>query len=230
MLQTTTCILFCTSPFTSVDDLELTGGTMAELRRLTTSLPVTIEAVDERAIIAAAQTDLSAFAPLYAIYVRPVHAYCLRCLGDHDSASDATQETFARALRGLPRYRDDAFRPWLFTIAHNVIIDCHRIRGGRPPDAPLESALWSADPEPGPEERALTAESRRSVHACLSHLPPDQRVVVELRLADLTGKEIAYVLSRSLGSVKIAQHRAFRTLAVLLGVEQAVKGESDEER
>jgi RNA polymerase sigma factor (sigma-70 family) len=176
-------------------------------------------APDERALVAAARRDPRAFAPLYAAYVQPVHRYCLRGLGDREAAADATQEVFARALRALPRYRDEAFRPWLFTIAHNVIVDSHRRRGGRPDDAPLEAAEWREDSAPGPEEQTLAAEARRSVHDCLARLAPDQRAVVELRLAELTGAEIATVLARSLGSVKIAQHRAFKRLAVLLGVE-----------
>lgn len=174
---------------------------------------------DERALVAAARTDPRAFASLYAAYVQPVHRYCLRCLGDRELAEDATQEIFARALRALPRFRGDAFRPWLFTIAHNVIVDSYRQQGGRIPDASLTEAAWEEDPAPGPEAAALAAEVRRSVHDCLRQLASDQRAVVELRLADLTGAEIATTLSRSLGSVKIAQHRAFKRLAILLGVE-----------
>jgi DNA-directed RNA polymerase specialized sigma24 family protein len=75
--------------------------------------------------------------------------------------------------------------------------------------------------------RRAATEVRRSVHACLARLTPDQRAVVELRLADLTGQEIAGILSRSLGSVKIAQHRAFRCLAVLLGVDARGEEERD---
>jgi RNA polymerase sigma-70 factor (ECF subfamily) len=176
--------------------------------------------LDERAALARAKHDPRAFAPLYQAYVDPVHRYCLRCLGDREAAADATQEVFARALRALPRYHDDAFRPWLFTIAHNVIVDVHRQRAKRMVDQPLESGEIWPDPAPGPEAEVLAAEMRQSLHACLARLAPDQRDVVELRLAGLTANEIAAVLSRSVGGVKIAQHRAFRRLAVLLGVER----------
>jgi RNA polymerase sigma-70 factor (ECF subfamily) len=171
-------------------------------------------------VLARAKLDPRDFAPLYRAYVDPVHRYCMRCLGDREAAADATQEVFARALRALPRYRDDAFRPWLFTIAHNVIVDVHRQRAKTSVDQPLELGDIWPDPAPGPEAEALAAETRQSLHSCLARLAPDQRDVVELRLAGLTAKEIAELHRRSLGSVKIAQHRAFRRLAVLLGVSR----------
>jgi DNA-binding NarL/FixJ family response regulator len=49
-----------------------------------------------------------------------------------------------------------------------------------------------------------------------SQLPPDQRQILELRLAGLTGPEIAAALGRSLGAVKIAQVRAFARLRATL--------------
>ena len=182
------------------------------------------EAADECVLIAAAQFDPRAFAPIYQSYFDPVYRYCLRCLGDPEDAAEATQEVFARALRALPRYTDQAFRPWLFTIAHNVIADAHRRRGSHPADVALSAAFERADPAPGPEEAALSEEARCSVHRYLAQLPPDQRAVVELRLADLTGKEVAAILSRSLGSVKIAQHRAFARLRALMSVGGGKEG------
>lgn len=172
--------------------------------------------LDERDTIAQAQRDPSAFAPLYAAYFDPVYRYCLRCLGDREAAADATQDIFARALAALPRYREEAFRPWLFTIAHNVIVDSHRRRGRRPTNVSLEEVSHRTSPAPSPEDEAIAAEARRSVHFYTAQLPAEQRQVIELRLADLAGQEVADILACSLGSVKIAQHRALRRLRELM--------------
>lgn len=182
------------------------------------------ERPDERTVIDQAQRDPRAFAPLYATYVDPVFCYCLRCLGDREVAADAAQEVFTRALAALPRYQEKAFRPWLFTIAHNVIVDCHRRRGRRPSEVPLAAAEWLANTVPTPEEAALTADARRTVHDYLARLPTEQRAVIELRLADLKGQEIADVLGWSLGSVKITQHRALRRLHALMGADDGGGG------
>lgn len=73
-----------------------------------------------------------------------------------------------------------------------------------------------AGPDPSPEELAVELEGERSVAALLNHLPDAQRQVVELRLAGLTGREIADVLGRGLPAVKMSQLRAYARLRDLL--------------
>ena len=173
---------------------------------------------DDARIVLCAKSDPGAFAPLYVRYFDAVYRYCYRRLGNADSAADATALVFARALAALPRYRDDApsFRSWLFAIAHNAITDDLRAR--RPFDS-LDAAVEIPSPTPSPEEEALRNDSNLRVRALLADLPPDQRHVLELRLAGLTGPEIAATLDRSLGSVKILQVRAFARLRASLADE-----------
>ena len=149
----------------------------------------------------------SALCPLF----DPVYRYCYRRLGHPEAAADATSHVFTKALAALPGYREDApsFRSWLFAIAHNVITDDLRARR---PIAPIDEAAHIAATGPSPEDVVLTGEAGRTVHTLLAQLPPDQRQILELRLAGLTGPEIAAALGRSLGAVKIAQVRAFARL------------------
>ena len=60
---------------------------------------------DEPGLIAAAQRDRRAFAPLYARYARPIYRFCYRRLGSHEAAEDATSQTFVKALAALDRYQ-----------------------------------------------------------------------------------------------------------------------------
>jgi RNA polymerase sigma-70 factor (ECF subfamily) len=181
---------------------------------------------DDARLVALAKTDPRAFAPLYARYFDPVYRYCYRRLGQREAAADATAQVFAKALAALPRYRDDApsFRSWLFAIAHNVITDDLRARR---PVAPLDAAAHVAASGPSPEELVLSGETDCMVRELLTRLPPDQRQVLELRLAGLTGPEIAAVLGRSLGAVKIAQVRAFARLRATF---DPANGAAEEER
>ena len=174
------------------------------------------EEPEDAALVARARGDPRAFAPLYARYARPVYRYCWRRLGSHEAAEDATSQTFTKALAALDRCDGAAFRAWLFTIAHNVVTDLYR---RRQPRADLEALEAMPDDALGPEAVALADEERRSVQRVLARLRPEQRRVVELRLAGLTGPEIAAVLGRRPEAVKSTQHRAYARLRQLLGDE-----------
>jgi RNA polymerase sigma-70 factor (ECF subfamily) len=177
-----------------------------------------VAAPDDAVLVAHAKRDPQAFAPLYQRYVDPIYRYCYRRLGEREAAADATAQVFAKALGALPGCRDDRFRSWLFSIAHNVLVDAYRARRG---DAPLDAADEVVDAAPSPEDLALAADDRRTMVRLLDHLTPDQRQVVELRLAGLSAEEIATVLGRSRGSVDTAQCRAIARLRALLGVDVA---------
>lgn len=180
-----------------------------------------IGSLDERAQVALAQRDPRAFAPLYETYADAVYRYCYRRLGNPDAAADATSAIFTRALSALPRYHDRSFRSWLFTIAHNTLIDGWRMSRS---DARLEVGAGRADPGPSPEEMALSEDAGREVRALLTHLPSDQRQVIELRLAGLTNQEIADALGRSVAATKMLQVRALARLRTLL-VPEAASGD-----
>lgn len=181
------------------------------------------DAADEPALIAAAIEDPAAFAPLYRRYAPRVYGYCLRRLVDRERAADATYQTFIRAIAALPRFDPDpdkpgaTFRAWLFTIAHNVVTDAHRRHRPHasldtPGDDGEPAATRLRDPGRTPEETAVATDEAERVRAMLSVLPERQRRVLELRLADLTGAEIAEALGMSLSAVKSAQFRAYQTL------------------
>jgi len=174
---------------------------------------------DDAALVLAARADPAAFAALYARYAAPVYRYCRLRLSDPATAEDAAGLTFARALAGLPRCRPETFRAWLFAIAHNVVADRHR--EGPPPltlDAAADAVAALPDGAPGPEAVAIARDELGRLRAHLAALPPDQRRVIELRLAGLTGPEIAAVVGRSHGATKKLQGRAIARLRVLLGV------------
>ena len=170
-------------------------------------------------VIARAQRDAAAFAPLYEAYFDAVYRYCHARLGDGQAAEDAASQVFTNALAALPRYRADerpgAFRSWLFTIAHNVVANQHRSRARRPVGS-LADADEVVDAGPSPEDEAVAVEARQTIQSVLGHLTEEQRRVVELRLAGLTDVEIARVIGRKHGAVRAAQYRALLKLRMLL--------------
>lgn len=181
--------------------------------------------VGHLALIELAATHPPGFEPLYRRYVADVYFYCFRRLDHAEDAADATSRTFTKALAGIDGFRPDpdhaasSFRAWLFRIAHNTVVDMQRRT--RPQDSldPVDDdspPLRLVHPGLTPEERVLANDDIRRVRETLAQLPERQRRIVELRLADLSGQEIADAMNMTLSAVKSAQFRAYQTLRTLL--------------
>jgi RNA polymerase sigma-70 factor, ECF subfamily len=173
-------------------------------------------AEDERALVECARTEPAAFAALYERHVDRLYAYVLGCLHDRMAAEDVVAETFRRALEFLPRYswRGVPFSAWLYRTAGNVIAS----RARRAPIEPLDGAPEVADSGPEPEAALLQGERRQIVRDAIATLPLLQRQVVLLRYAgDLPHRDIAIILGRSEGAIRVLLHRAQRTLQQRLG-------------
>lgn len=154
------------------------------------------------------------FTSFYRENLDDVYRYCFYRLDTREAAEDATSEIFAKALKSFDSWHGKGSRrSWLFSIAHNTVVDQHRRHR---PTVPFDDLDEIEDSHDSPETVALNASEQREVRALLRHLPDTQRQILELRLAGLTGAEIAEVLNRSHGSVKIAQVRAYRALRELL--------------
>ncbi|HWV23158.1 MAG TPA: RNA polymerase sigma factor [Thermomicrobiales bacterium] len=182
-------------------------------------VPVDPVAVSRESVeIARARRDPAAFAPLYERYVDDVYGYCLRRISHPEQAADLTALVFTRALAALPRYRDSGgtFRSWLFSIAHNLLVDTYRARRETASLDARDQVHAMQDTSAGPEHLALQADLRRAFGVALLELTDGQRDVVELRLAGLTGPEIAGVLGMKLAAVKSTQFRAYTRLRELL--------------
>ena len=136
-------------------------------------------------LIARALQDREAFAALYLRYVHQLSRFCLLRLRDEEAARDATQQIFAQALAGLPRYRETGqFRAWLYTIARHVLVNQARQQRAT---VTLDAALEVIDPGLPLDERANGALEQHALLAAVRRLPDDQRTAVELRLAGMTG-------------------------------------------
>jgi RNA polymerase sigma-70 factor (ECF subfamily) len=172
------------------------------------------ELAAERELILAAQRDRAAFAPLYERYVDQIFAYALSLTGNRESAEDVTAATFARALEDLPRFewRGVPYSAWLYRVATNLVA-----RGRRRPGWIELSPHLVADGL-GPEEEAERRDRAGEVRAAVATLPDDQRQAILLRFGgELRNREIAEIMDRSEGAVKLLTFRALTSLRRRLG-------------
>lgn len=173
----------------------------------------TLDPVDDRRLVAAAQVDPARFGPLYELYFGQVYAFIARRVRARDVAEDLTSSVFQKALAALPAFewRGIPFAAWLIRIAANALAD-HCARAGRETQA---SHFESADPS-GTELESL-ADRARLFHL-VEQLSKDQRRVILLRFVEEKSlRDIAGDLGRSEGAVKQLQFRALQNLRAKMG-------------
>lgn len=169
----------------------------------------------EAVLRAAAAGDRDAFGELWRATHPPLLRYLRVVCGD--AADDVASETWIRAMPALERFSGDenAFRGWLVVIGRNHVRDLARRAQRRPEDLSpdMSEHLSAADPT----DTAEAVLERRSTEAALrlvATLPPEQAELVVLRVVvGLDVADVARITGRSPGAVRVAVHRALRTLA-----------------
>jgi RNA polymerase sigma-70 factor (ECF subfamily) len=169
----------------------------------------------EAVLRAAAAGDREAFGELWRATHPPLLRYLRVVCGD--AADDVASETWIRAMPALERFSGDenAFRGWLVVIGRNHVRDLARRAQRRPED--LSSDMSEHISAVDPTDTADAVLERRSTEAALrlvATLPPEQAELVVLRVVvGLDVADVARITGRSPGAVRVAVHRALRTLA-----------------
>lgn len=129
-----------------------------------------------------------------------------------------------KALRSIHRYQDRGlpFVAFLYRIARNAAIDRARVR--RDPLVPLEDVPASLGSTHDVEREAIAGSDRAALLAALAKLKSEHREVLVLRfLEGYSGLDVARMLGKSEGAVRILQHRAMERLRKAFGDAGAVR-------
>lgn len=164
----------------------------------------------------------AAFAELVRRFGPRLRAFLCRRTANRDDADDLVQDTFVKAYQSIGRYRRSArFSTWLFAIGARLAVSHYRKMKVRSqvPDAPGSS--------PDCFDVVAQNEERSSLWAKAERLPENQYRVLWLKYAeDMSVKEIARVMRRTVMSVKVLLYRARVNLAAQLDEPSVAKGET----
>jgi RNA polymerase sigma-70 factor (ECF subfamily) len=147
---------------------------------------------------------------------RSVYLLCYRFVGNHEDASDLSQDVFVRAYKGLQRFRgQSSLGTWIYRIGVNVCLN--RVSVKRPITEPIDARPHLDQRAVDPAEELLKGERASQVREAIAQLPRKQRATVILRVYhELSHEEIAGILGSSVGAVKANFFHALGNLKRLL--------------
>ncbi len=166
---------------------------------------------DRDLVLRAVRGEVDAFGELVTRHQTGVFNVCYRILHERGEAEDMTQETFIRAHGRLNTFDvDRSFGPWIRRVAANV---CLNYLESQKVTTELDDEK-EADGSQSPENRLEVRERSEQIYAALASLPPQYRIVVELRhYQEMSYDEIASEMKIPLSDVKSHLFRARKILA-----------------
>ncbi len=153
---------------------------------------------------------------------RQVYQLCYRFVGNHEDASDLSQDVFIRAYRGLRNFKgQSSLATWLYRIGVNVCLN--RVSVKSPKSEPIEQEQHVDSRVESPTERLMRDERATQVRAAVARLPKKQRTALVLRMyQELSHQEIATMVGSTVGAVKANVFHALQNLKKLLPEDRSL--------
>lgn len=154
--------------------------------------------------------DVNAFGKLYDIYLDQIYRYVFYRAKDRMVAEDLSQQVFVKAWEAISKFewRGKPFSAWLFRIAHNHLVDYYR---SSEKDARMQKQISVDidDPQQETEQKLMQEELLKAV----AHLTLQQQEVIILKFVEgLENREIAEIMGKKEGAIRVMQMRALSAL------------------
>jgi RNA polymerase sigma-70 factor, ECF subfamily len=168
-----------------------------------------------KAFARAQKLDREAFGLIYDHFAEKLYKFIFFRVGHKELAEDILADTFVKAWTKISQVTSaKAFTSWLYQIAKNNIIDYYRVKKVT---IDLEEVVDTLEDAASPFDDANLMIEHRVVLQLMEQLPEEQRQVIRYKFfEDLENIEIAQIMSKSEGSIRVIQHRAINKLKELL--------------
>ncbi|MBI4049733.1 MAG: sigma-70 family RNA polymerase sigma factor [Candidatus Doudnabacteria bacterium] len=159
--------------------------------------------------------DREAFGVIYDQYSGKIYKFIFFRVNHKEVAEDILSDTFVKAWNKISQIQSpQALSSWLYQVAKNNIIDYYRIKKETVSLQEVESIL--EDPQNIVEAANLSLEQTQLLEL-IRDLPPDQASVIQYKFfEELENAEIAQIMNKTEGAVRVIQHRAVANLKKLL--------------
>jgi len=162
--------------------------------------------------------DHDAFASIYDIFIDHIYRYVYYRVRQED-AEDLVETVFLKVWENIGKYsnqKNKSFSAWIFRITHNLVVDYYRAAKDRDFDE-LKIDIAASEREHSPIKNAEKALDNEALKSAILKLKKNyQDVIVYKFVNELDNSEIAAILNRSEGSLRILQFRALKALKEIL--------------
>ncbi len=156
------------------------------------------------------------FIELYDTHIQEVYRFLFAKVGSQETAQDLASETFLRTWQYGKDNNIEHFRGFLFRTARNLTVDYFRKKARQNEVAlndELSAQLASADSQSDAANLAIINSDITQMQKHLSQLRSDYADVLILHyVQDMPIGEVAHVLEKSEGAVRVMLHRALEEL------------------
>jgi RNA polymerase sigma-70 factor (ECF subfamily) len=173
---------------------------------------------DEGLVESVLRGDDIAFSQLYKRYWQPIYSAAYRIIRNPEDARDATQEIAFKLYRSLHQWdvQKAKLSTWIYKMAVNHSIDCHRMRRRRKesqlPENSSDQDLRFDIPDCSARSPLNEIENKEQIDAvlqCAGTLPDLQKqIFIDRYFDERKLEEIAEIEHCSIGTVKSSLHRA----------------------
>ncbi len=154
------------------------------------------------------------FSKIYDKNVEKIYRFVFLKVNSRQKAEDITSQVFTKGWEFFKTEDKKIKNPsaFLYQIARNLIVDFYR-KKGKIQVVSTEEAKQMSDPSVDLTEAAKIDSEVRLVKECLQNLKEDYKDVIILRyLDDLSTEEVAQIMNKSRGAVRVMLHRALKVL------------------
>ncbi|MBT4917236.1 sigma-70 family RNA polymerase sigma factor [Candidatus Peregrinibacteria bacterium] len=162
--------------------------------------------------------DHDAFAALYDIFIDQIFRYVYYRVRQED-AEDIVETAFLKVWENIGKYnkqKNKSFSAWIFRITHNLVVDYYRASKDREFDE-LKIDIPTYEREHSPIKNTTRSLDNEILRSAISKLKKNYRDVIIYKFVnELDNAEIADIMSKSEGSLRILQFRALKSLKQIM--------------
>lgn len=164
--------------------------------------------------------DPDAFGMLYDYYFEQIYRFIYLKVNLKEDAEDLSHQVFLKALKKIKDYEERGFpfSAWLYRIARNEVIDFYRGDKQNTSLEDLENVLTGQDDKDIKDSIDFKIQIENVKKAIQKINPNYQDVIIMRFVENLSIKEIAQILNKTEGAVKLMQHRAIAALKKILKI------------